>query len=55
MMAASLKIRSNAPGGCVWELGVTCHERMAWHRYLFSERAAADKRAWLEDLYAGPV
>lgn len=45
----------DAPGGCVWELGVTCHERMAWHRYLFSSRSDADKRAWLADVYAGPV
>ena len=45
----------DAPLGCVWELGVTCHERMAWHRYLFSGRTDADKRAWLADYYAGPT
>ncbi len=45
----------DAPLGCVWELGVICHERMAWHRYLFSGRIEADKRAWLEDVYAGQV
>lgn len=45
----------DAPCGCVWELGVTCHERMAWSRYLFSAPTVADKRAWLEDVYAGPV
>lgn len=45
----------DAPLGCVWELGVTCHERMAWHRYLFTERTDADKRAWLNDLYEGRV
>ncbi len=44
-----------APGGCVWELGVICHERMAWHRYLFSERDEDAKRAWLEDVYSGTV
>ncbi len=41
--------------GCVWELGATCHERLAWHRYLFSERTDADKRAWLQDVYTGRV
>lgn len=45
----------DVPVGCVWELGATCHERMAWSRYLFTERTEADKRTWLEDLYAGPV
>jgi hypothetical protein len=43
----------DGPVGCVWELAATCHERMAWHRYLFSERAEADKRAWLADVYQG--
>jgi hypothetical protein len=45
----------DAPLACVWELGVICHERMAWHRYLFTERTDEDKRAWLEDVYAGRV
>jgi hypothetical protein len=45
----------DGPVGCVWELAVTCHERMAWHHYLFSERSEADKRAWLADVYAGPA
>jgi hypothetical protein len=45
----------DGPGACVWELGVICHERMAWHRYLFTERGEADKRAWLADTYTGPV
>jgi hypothetical protein len=45
----------DAPVGCVWELAVTCHERMAWHRYLSSARADEDKRAWLADQYAGPA
>jgi hypothetical protein len=45
----------DGPVGCVWELAATCHERMAWHRYLFSERAETDKRAWLEDVYSGPA
>jgi hypothetical protein len=45
----------DSAGGCVWELGVICHERLAWHRYLFSARTDADKRAWLEDAYSGQV
>jgi len=45
----------DAPFACVWELGVICHERMAWHRYLFSARTDADKRAWFADLYSGRV
>lgn len=45
----------DAPTACVWEQGVIFHERMAWHRYLFSERTEADKRAWLADTYAGQV
>ena len=45
----------DGPGACVWELGVICHERMAWHRYLFTERSESDKRAWLADTYAGAV
>jgi hypothetical protein len=35
----------DAPPACVWELGVICHERMAWSRYLFSDRTDAAKRA----------
>ena len=45
----------DAPVGCVWELAATCHERMAWHRYLFSDRGEEAKRAWLDDLYQGPA
>lgn len=43
------------PSACVWEMGVIHHERMAWHRYLFSQRTEADKQAWFGDLYAGAV
>lgn len=42
-------------GACVWELGVICHERMAWHRYLFTDRTEADKQTWLADAYTGRV
>lgn len=45
----------DAPVGCVWELAVTCHERMAWHRFLFSDRSEAAKRVWLADVYTGPA
>lgn len=45
----------DAPTMCVWEMGVLCHERMAWHRYLFSERTEADKHIWLADTFAGQV
>jgi hypothetical protein len=43
----------DAPVGCVWELAATCHERVAWHRYLFSDRTNGDKRDWLADVYTG--
>jgi hypothetical protein len=43
------------PTACVWELGVICHERQAWQRYLFSARDMAAKRAWLADTYPGEV
>lgn len=45
----------DAPLACVWEMGVICHERLAWSRYLFSDRTEVDKRAWLEDVYQGRV
>jgi len=43
----------DAPTMCVWELAVLCHERMAWHRYLFSAKTTADKHVWLADTYTG--
>lgn len=45
----------DAPAACVWEFGPVVHERMAWHRFLFSDRGDPDKRAWLADTYAGRV
>jgi hypothetical protein len=45
----------DAPTMCVWEMGVLCHERMAWHRYLFSARTDADKHRWLADTFTGQV
>jgi hypothetical protein len=40
---------------CVWELGVAWHEQQAWRRYLLSARDDGAKRAYLADLYRGPV
>jgi hypothetical protein len=45
----------DTPAGCVWEMAAICHERTAWHRYLFSDRSPDAKHAWLADLYAGPA
>jgi hypothetical protein len=45
----------DAPLACVWELGVICHERLAWSRYLFTDRSDGAKREWLEDVYEGRV
>ncbi|HEX5405340.1 MAG TPA: hypothetical protein VFX16_23940 [Pseudonocardiaceae bacterium] len=38
---------------CVWELAATSHERLAWTRYLRSERDEAAKRAYLADVFTG--
>ena len=43
------------PTFCVWELGVVCHERLAWSRYLCSERDAAARSAYLRDVFEGVV
>ncbi|HEX4700524.1 MAG TPA: hypothetical protein VH352_00210 [Pseudonocardiaceae bacterium] len=40
---------------CVWELGATMHERLAWSRYLCSERDGTAKRAYLADKFSGPA
>src|SRR3954454_12497135 len=34
----------DGPVGCVWEMAVTCHERLAWHHYLFTDRRDDDKQ-----------
>ena len=34
---------------CVWELGVVGHEQQAWIRYLFSDRDAPARTAYLAD------
>jgi hypothetical protein len=44
-----------APVLCVYELGPVCHERMCWHRYLFSAQDEAAKQAWLADTMSGMV
>jgi hypothetical protein len=43
------------PAQCVWELGATAHERLAWTRYLTSDRDDTAKRDYLADRFAGPV
>jgi hypothetical protein len=43
------------PTFCVWELGVVCHERLAWGRYLSSRRDASARSAYLLDAYDGLV
>jgi hypothetical protein len=43
------------PAFCVWELGSICHERAAWHTYLFSDQDTAARLVWLDDMYAGRV
>lgn len=40
---------------CVWELGATVHERVAWSRYLESERDEDAKLAYLADRFTGAV
>jgi hypothetical protein len=43
------------PTYCVWELGVVCHERLAWSRYLASARDASARSAYVLDTYRGVV
>jgi hypothetical protein len=43
------------PVQCVWEMGATAHERLAWTRYLMSERDDAAKRGYLADRFSGSV
>ena len=43
------------PTFCVWELGVVAHERLAWAEYLGSERDDAARRAYVGDVFEGPV
>ncbi len=40
---------------CVWELGVTCHERLAWSRYLGSARDETAKRGYIADVIEGDL
>jgi hypothetical protein len=46
---------THRPTFCVWELGVVCHERLAWGRYLSSRRDALARTAYLLDAYDGAV
>jgi hypothetical protein len=40
---------------CVWEFGAVAHEHRAWTRYLRSNRAESDKRAYAESQFAGTI
>ena len=46
---------THRPTFCVWELGAVAHERLAWTRYLLSERDEAAQEAYLRDNYEGAV
>ena len=46
---------AHRPTFCVWELGVVCHEREAWTRYLVSSQDEAARHAYLEDSVSGLV
>lgn len=49
------RTEDHAAAQCVWELGATCHERVAWSRYLCSARDEAAKRDYLADVFTGEV
>ena len=40
---------------CVWELGIVCHEKQAWIRFLNSPRGASDVQRYLDDRFEGLV
>jgi len=46
---------SHRPTFCVWELGAVAHERLAWSRYLLSDRGDDARRAYLRDGFEGSV
>ena len=46
---------SHRPTFCVWELGAVAHERLAWSRYLLSDRGDEARRAYLRDAFEGLV
>ena len=43
------------PTYCVWELGVVCHERKAFTKYLLSARDSDAASAYFADCYSGTV
>jgi hypothetical protein len=43
------------PTFCVWELGIVAHESTAWGRYLASQRDAAARTRWVEDVFEGTI
>jgi hypothetical protein len=46
---------SHRPTFCVWELGAVAHERVAWGRYLVSDRLDDARRDYLRDTFQGLV
>ena len=46
---------SHRPTFCVWELGAVAHERLAWSRYLLSDRDETARRGYLRDSLDGLV
>ncbi len=46
---------SHRPTFCVWELGAVAHERLAWSRYLLSDRDETARRDYLRDSFEGLV
>jgi hypothetical protein len=43
------------PTFCVWELGPVLHERLAWTRFVQSDRGPEAVEAYLGDRFSGPV
>jgi hypothetical protein len=46
---------SHRPTFCVWELGAVWHEQQAWSRFLRSPRGAAEREAYVHDVFEGGV
>ncbi len=46
---------THRPTFCVWELGAVAHERVAWSRYLVSQRGDEARRDYLRDTFEGLV
>lgn len=46
---------AHKPTFCVWELAAVWHEQQAWLRFLATARDVPAARAWLRNVYTGPV